>query len=58
MQNTQVQDDFGKIDGTSGNGLTVSGLIKTATGMLKTGSNGTEDNLVHSLYRKFSVNAG
>ena len=58
VQNTQVQDDFGKIDGTSGNGLTVSGLIKTATGMLKTGSNGTEDNLVHSLYRKFSVNAG
>ena len=58
VQNTQVQDDFGKIDGTSGNGLTVSGLIKTAAGMLKTGSNGTEDNLVHSLYRKFSVNAG
>ena len=26
--------------------------------MLKTGSNGTEDNLVHSLYRKFSVTAG
>ena len=58
VQNTQVQDDFGKIDGTSGNGLTVSGLIKTAAGMLKTGSIGTEDNLVHSLYRKFSVNAG
>ena len=58
VQNTQVQDDFGKIDRTSGNGLTVSGLIKTAAGMLKTGSNGTEDNLVHSLYRKFSVNAG
>lgn len=58
VQNTQVKDDFGKIEGTSGNGLTVSGLIKTASGMLKTGSNGTEDNLVHSLYRKFSVTAG
>ena len=58
IQNIQVADNFGKIEGTSGNGITISGLIKTASGMLKTGSNGTEDNLVHSLYRKFSVTAG
>ena len=58
VQNTQATSDFGKIEGNSGNGITVYGLIKTASGMLKTGSNGTEDNLVHSLYRKFSVTAG
>ena len=58
IQNIQVADNFGKIEGNSGNGITISGLIKTAAGMLKTGSNGTEDNLVHSLYRKFSVTAG
>ncbi|MCI7545703.1 MAG: hypothetical protein MSA96_02805, partial [Treponema porcinum] len=58
VQNTQVLDNFGKIEGNSGNGITISGLIKTASGMLKTGSNGEEDNLVHSLYRKFSVTAG
>ena len=51
VQNTQVLDNFGKIEGNSGNGITISGLIKTASGMLKTGSNGTADNLVDSLYR-------
>ena len=57
--NIKVTGTFGAINNSSSSPkLSIEGIAKIANGSLQTGSLGNVDNLVHSLYRKFSRTPG
>ena len=57
--NIKATGTFGAINNSSSSPkLSIEGIAKIANGSLQTGSLGNADNLVHSLYRKFSRTPG
>ena len=57
--NIKTTGTFGAINNSSSSPkLSIEGIAKIANGSLQTGSLGNADNLVHSLYRKFSRTPG
>lgn len=55
--NVKASEQLGKVTNSGANGFSISGLGTFNSGTIVTGSLGTEDNSIHSLYRIFSDSA-
>lgn len=55
--NVKASEQLGKVTNSGANGFSISGLGTFKSGTIVTGSLGTEDNSIHSLYRIFSDSA-